>query len=297
MSAICEDLNMDALDARWGRPLETIVASLYYLELGCTDPAASAEFYRRAMEYVPEPQGDAIVCRAEDRRLVFVPGAPKTLVSAGFALPDVEELDRLRARIERAGHPFEEGATRLFERAILVRDPDGNQYALGLPHSAPAQETGTTALAARLQHVVMASQQPHRIVQFFIDVLGFTLSDDVLDEEGGVRTSFLRCSQEHHSFAVFLAPENRLDHHCYETVDWNMIRDWCDHMAEEHVRIEWGPGRHGPGNNLFMFIHDPDGNWVELSAELDIVAHDRPIGKWVHEQRTLNSWGQGLLRS
>ena len=61
--------------------------------------------------------------------------------------------------------------------------------------------------------------------------------------------------------------------------------------------MKWGPGRHGPGNNLFLFVHDPDGNWVELSAELEVVAPDRPTGTWPHEERTLNSWGSAPLRS
>jgi hypothetical protein len=56
-------------------------------------------------------------------------------------------------------------------------------------------------------------------------------------------------------------------------------------------------GRHGPGNNLFLFFHDPDDNWIELSAEIEFCAIDRPIGTWPHEERTLNSWGSGLLRS
>jgi catechol 2,3-dioxygenase-like lactoylglutathione lyase family enzyme len=127
--------------------------------------------------------------------------------------------------------------------------------------------------------------------------LGFTLSDIVVDGGGGIRTVFLRSSQEHHSFAVFQASENRFDHHCYEVGDWNDIRDWADHMAAARIPLKWGPGRHGPGNNLFMFVHDIDGNWIELSAELEIVAHDRPAGTWPHEERTLNSWGQGMLRS
>jgi catechol-2,3-dioxygenase len=76
-----------------------------------------------------------------------------------------------------------------------------------------------------------------------------------------------------------------------------VIRDWADHFAQARIPIRWGPGRHGPGNNLFIFIHDPDGNWVELSAELEQVQPDRPVGEWPHEERTLNLWGQGLLRS
>ena len=284
-------------DTRWGRPADTLLARLDHLEIGCADPAVTADFYARAMGYTLTQHAQGILAQAPDRRLVFVPGSPKTLVSAGFALPDLEELASLRERLEQAGWASSDGPTLLFRDAVTVHDPDGNRLVFGLPHETVPSAGADRTPPARLQHVVVASRAPAQIVRFFIDVLGFTLSDDVLDDEGGVRTSFLRCSEEHHSFAVFLAPENRLDHHCYETADWNAIRDWGDHMAAEHVRIQWGPGRHGPGNNLFIFVHDPDDNWVEISAELEVVGHDRPSGQWPHEQRTLNSWGQGMLRS
>lgn len=58
----------------------------------------------------------------------------------------------------------------------------------------------------------------------------------------------------------------------------------------------WGPGRHGPGNNLFAFIEDLDGNKIEISGELEII-HDRKIKKWPHEPRTLNLWGSAIMRS
>ena len=57
-----------------------------------------------------------------------------------------------------------------------------------------------------------------------------------------------------------------------------------------------GPGRHGPGDNLFFMVSDPDGNSVELSAEIEIVADNREMGDWLHEERTLNYWGKGMLR-
>ena len=44
-------------------------------------------------------------------------------------------------------------------------------------------------------------------------------------------------------------------------------------------------------------IRDPEGNWLEISAELEIITLDRPIGLWEHAEKTLNSWGQALLRS
>ena len=67
-------------------------------------------------------------------------------------------------------------------------------------------------------------------------------------------------------------------------------------LAAQHVKVE-GPGRHAPGNTLFPFIHDLEGNRLEISTELEIVAPDRPVGEWPHEQRTLNNWGSAPLRT
>ena len=282
----------------WGdRPSGCLTATLHHLVLGTPDPEAMARFYDRALGYKAERIDGLLVARAADRRLAFVEGEPKTLRCAGFAVPNIGELDRLRRRISDAGWPCESGFTAFFSDAVVVRDPDGTQLCFGLPRAEPEAEGAVSRRQARLQHVVMASREPEPIVRFYVEVLGFTLSDNVLDEQGGLRTSFLRCSAEHHSFAVFKAPREWFDHHCYEAADWNAIRDCSDHFSAEHIRLQWGPGRHGPGNNLFVFIHDPDGNWVEISAELEIVSHDRPLGEWPHEERTLNYWGQGLLRS
>jgi hypothetical protein len=57
----------------------------------------------------------------------------------------------------------------------------------------------------------------------------------------------------------------------------------------------WGPERHGPGNNIFIFTEGPDGNRIEISAELEVV-HDRPVKTWPHEERTLNLGGGGGLQ-
>lgn len=282
----------------WGnRPRDCLTATLHHLILGTPDLEATADFYRRALGYRAERIGEMLVARALDRRLGFVKGASKTLERAGFALPDAEELDRLRRRVRNAGCAFDDGPTQFFADAMSLRDPDGTQLSFGLARAAAAVEGEIACRPARLQHIVTASRDPERIVRFFTDVLGFTLSDNVLDEQRRLRTSFLRCSAEHHSFAVFKAPRDWFDHHCYEAADWNAIRDWSDHFSRERIRLQWGPGRHGPGNNLFVFIHDPDGNWVEISAELELVSHDRPHGEWPHEERTLNFWGQGHLRS
>jgi catechol 2,3-dioxygenase len=286
---------------RSARPDSCLTATLHHIVLNTPDPEGLADFYRRALGYRIETGPEGVIGYAADRRVRFVNGPGNSLACAGFALPDAEALSRLRSRLALADVTSSDGEDVFFEDAVQVSDPDGNQYKFGLLRPAVAsdalQEVASPLPPARLQHVVIASEQPEQIARFFTEVLGFTLSDDVVDERGGVRTSFLRCSEEHHSFAVFKAPRARFDHHCYETRDWNAIRDWGDHLAEERIKMTWGPGRHGPGNNLFFFINDPDGNWLELSAELEVVSHDRPVGRWLHEERTLNFWGQGILRS
>ena len=199
----------------------------------------------------------------------------------------------------RAGVSFEMIEMSGFEdRVVALTDPDGNCLRFGVARGVPDSHfLDVSDRPARLQHVVFASINVERLLSFFIDVIGFTLSDRVEASDGSLRTAFVRCSHEHHSLAVFAANENRLDHHCYEASDWLLIRDWADHFAKRRIPLKWGPGRHGPGDNLFLFVHDPDGNWLEISADLEHVADDRPVGIWPHEEYTLNTWGIGLLRS
>ena len=161
---------------------------------------------------------------------------------------------------------------------------------------AGAAESAADTLPGRLQHVVVATTRLDAMVAFYNETLGFLVSDWVREVSGEATTCFLRSDPEHHSFAAFRAPRAGLDHHAYETTCWNDIRDWADHFSGLHVRLEWGPGRHGPGNNLFFMVHDPDGSWVEISAELEHMPAEAAAREWPHEERTLNYWGQGFLR-
>jgi catechol 2,3-dioxygenase-like lactoylglutathione lyase family enzyme len=268
---------------------------LSYIEFGSPDPERLARFYADVFGATAERLDDRWLCRGPGRRLLFTGGAAKTLVSAGYAVADATALEGLATRLERGGVAAEAASADLFEPGALgFRDPDGNRTTYGVPRRDGAPPD---APPARLQHLVLGSTDAARMVDFYTGVVGLRESDRVLDEAGGLRTCFLRTDDEHHSFAVFQTSTNRLDHHCYELPDWNAIRDWGDRLAARRIPVKWGPGRHGPGNNLFLFFHDPDDNFVELSAELEVVAKDRPVGHWPHEERTLNSWGQGFLRT
>jgi len=181
----------------------------------------------------------------------------------------------------------------------VERLPDGNWLVAGrgrrLAFGLPRAESSGTGLTARLQHFVCATQRLPEMLEFYRG-LGMVESDRVLEGKE-LSAVFLRSDPEHHSFAAFRAPESRPDHHCYETTGWLDIRDWADRMGRLRIPLWWGPGRHGPGNNLFFMIEDPDGHKVEFSAELELMPKDMPHRTWPHEQRTLNLWGSAWMRS
>jgi hypothetical protein len=75
------------------------------------------------------------------------------------------------------------------------------------------------------------------------------------------------------SLAAFRAPKAGGDHHAYETTGWGDVEYWADHMASLNIKLWWGPGRHGPGDNLFMV--GSGRSEVEISAELEWVQISR----------------------
>jgi catechol 2,3-dioxygenase-like lactoylglutathione lyase family enzyme len=178
---------------------------------------------------------------------------------------------------------------------LCVVDPDGR--ALHFRLSNAEDEEAAAATDARLQHFAVRTPDPDALVNFYVDGLGFTPSDFVRDEEGILRAAFLRSDDEHHVLAIFRAAETRFDHFSCEVADWTALRDWADRMATTSVSLSWGVGRHGPGNDTFFMVTDPDGNLAEISAELEICAPDRPAGLWPHRPETLNRWGVAIMRS
>jgi catechol 2,3-dioxygenase-like lactoylglutathione lyase family enzyme len=268
---------------------------LHHLQFGSPDPARLANFAHTALEMTVHQSGEDWICCARDRVLVYSPGEARTLLSAGYAVDEPETLVALKERLIRHGVALEPARLNFFEDdAITFRDPDGNRMSFGRPKH---RDATAESLPARLQHLVLASTDAERMTKFYTEVVGLRVSDRVLDDEHKLRTSFMRTDGEHHSLAVFQADRCRLDHHCHETTNWNLIRDWADHFSEEGIILTWGPGRHGPGNNLFIFIHDPDDNWIEISAELETVGEEHPVGIWPHVERSLNMWGAAPLRS
>ena len=182
-------------------------------------------------------------------------------------------------------------------RSLTFADPDGNIVELHGPIDRSGEGGSAGALRpVRLHHVTFASAELQRMVDFYVEVLGFRISDTMGDEASGDVFTWLRCNEEHHTVAVVRADAAGLDHYALEVASWAQLGRWCDELAARGVPLTWGPGRHGPGNNLFAMFDDVDGRHLELSCEMerfwdDRASYARVPRRWAPAPTTVNLWG------
>ena len=270
-------------------------ARLHHFALKTEDPEVLADWYVRAMGYEKKTYGSGWILSGAERNIIILTGKKSEVAFSSYAVEDDSHLSNISEQFSAAECKIEKFSTPLFcDNAISITDHDGNVFVFGVPLEGRA---GCDQLPGRLQHIVFATTQLADQVSFFTNTLGFRKSDTVFDSDKDPTACFMRSDPEHHSLGLFRAPEARLDHFCFESTCWNDIRDWGDHFSEERIPIVWGAGRHGAGNNLFIFVEDPDGNKLEISAEIELMTWEQEPREWPHEERTLNLWGTAWLRS
>ena len=270
-------------------------AYLHHLCFESPNPEKLSDFYGKIMQMKPQSiGGNAWLCSGKNRQILIKEGMKNRLEFAAFSCRDEGGLNLLKERVKEEGIEVINLQPDLFQNdAISIVDQDGHNISFGL--SKPNMNA-ESVLNGPLQHLTFSTLNVEKFVDFYVGKLGFCISDRVLHSNGNLATCFVRSNHEHHTVACFKSDRIGVDHHSYEAGEWNVIRDWCDHFASMNIELMWGPGRHGPGNNLFVFVEDPDGNWIEISAELEVI-HDRPSKDWPQEERTLNLWGKAILRS
>lgn len=275
-----------------------IGARLHHLQLHSPDPGALAGFYARAYGMAAAPREGGWHCARPGCDLLIAPGPANRLGFAAFAFGNDAAVAAYRTRVA-ARIAVRENCSPLFaDQGFSVTDPHGNTIAFGRAAVADVAATPLPVPAPiRLQHFALRSTLPAELLAFYRDVLGFVVSDRVQDDSGRVRACFLRTDAEHHALAIFDSTESRHDHLSFETTGWAALRDWADQMGRLREPIVWGVGRHGPGNDVFFMVRDPDGNLAEISAEIEVCTPGRAEGLWPHEQRTLNLWGMALMRT
>jgi catechol 2,3-dioxygenase-like lactoylglutathione lyase family enzyme len=116
----------------------------------------------------------------------------------------------------------------------------------------------------KLGHLAFVVPDPKAFADFYGRVLGFRVSDWIADW-----FVFMRCGPDHHTVNFVRGKTTKMHHIAFELKDWAHIQTACDLLGAKNMPIIWGPGRHGPGHNVYTYHRNPDDQIVELFTELD----------------------------
>ncbi len=155
------------------------------------------------------------------------------------------------------------------EASAAVRDPDGN--VVWLLHGATfTEESHRARIVAprKLGHIVLNT--PRRaVLERFYASLGLRVSDRTARG-----MSFMRCNRDHHSLALCDSERTGVQHIAFDVVEMDSVMTALGALTREGTPCVWGPGRHGPGNNIFTYYADPAGVFIEYYAELEQVEEE-----------------------
>ena len=272
------------------------LAGLGHLGLSVRNLDAAVSFYTEVMglTYARRSGGHAwLGLGGSGHCLSLVEEEGPTLHHLAFALRPGQKVEQATDALRAAGIPITAGAAEPAPHGetIRVTDPDGQTVEIFEPTPEGLEATGPRLRPNRLQHVVLQTPEVERAARFYAEVLGFRVSDWM-----GPKFVWLRCGSDHHDLAIVYGAAAGLDHYAYEIADWNAIKQWCDLLWKHRIRLLWGPGRHGPGNNLFIMFPDPAGTRVELSCEMEQF-YDEGVAsqprEWHDATAALNLWGPG----
>ena len=141
-------------------------------------------------------------------------------------------------------------------------------------------------------HVVINSPDALRLVEFYTKTLGFVVTDAYEKE----LLTFLRCDQpQPHCIAISPAETAGLNHFALDCRDLDSVMRSVGRMQALGYTPIWGPGRHGPGGNIFCYYQDPDSFVPEFTCDvLQIADPDRWEPKeWPRIPINGNVWGTG----
>ena len=224
--------------------------------------------------------------------LQLIPGAITELDHIGLEATSLQALDEIRGRL------VGEETTLLSDRfsepglgtAIRFSAPSGHVFEVhdGMAVVEPADYNAAGVRPRKLGHVTVNAPQLTELQEFLERVLGFLPSDRL-----GADLVWMRCNADHHGLAIARASAG-LRHVAWELENWGYLEVIADHLMRNHLPLSWGPGRHGPGNNLACYHVDPVGVTHEHLCDLQQIYDDDWRGRdWEGVANWRNLWGAG----
>jgi hypothetical protein len=138
-----------------------------------------------------------------------------------------------------------------------------------------------------IAHVVINCENETKARAFYIERLGFKLSDEFRNAGAFIRTSIAR---EHHSFFTVQRAPTSLNHVAFYVTDFHELMLGGKAMMAKGWKTRWGPGRHKLGSNYFWYIHSPLGGAMEYTCDVDHVDDNWVPGQFDLTPDMTNIW-------
>lgn len=252
---------------------QAAVTRLQSVEFGVADIDRSTAFYEDVWALSPlERSGDAVYFRASgpDHHVVVLrPRSQPGLIRANLGAPDRATVDALFERVARAGGKPAAQPGALDEPGggygFTFHDIEGREFGIACDVASHRDGRPIENRPYKLSHLVVNGQETDASTAFFRDALGFRLRDQT------ARMNFLGCNADHHSVAITRAGSVTLNHVAFEVPNLDSLMRGSARVRRAGTPIEWGVGRHGPGNNIFAYFLDPNELPIEYTAEIQQV--------------------------
>jgi catechol 2,3-dioxygenase-like lactoylglutathione lyase family enzyme len=173
-------------------------------------------------------------------------------------------------------------------QSVVVADLDGRifEVVFGDAHQTNGESEKDTPI--RLAHAVLNAHDAAAAQAFLEAVFAFRLIDKT-----GIM-AFMNCNADHHSLAFGITDNDALNHIAFVMPNVDAVMRGGGRMKDAGHAIEWGPGRHGPGNNTFNYFIDPFGVVIEYTADVEQVDDTYEVGMptdWKWPVGRVDQWG------
>ena len=266
------------------------------VELQVTDRAAAVSFLTGPWGLVEVgTRGNTTYLRGTAARqyAIAVTSGPASAVISATFIGARAEVEATRDRVGKAGlkhGPWIEAFDEPGRGAgFYVSGPEGEPYRFIVEReAAPAAMAADHARPIQVAHVVFNTKDREAASRVLVDTFGFKVSD---------RTrvmNFLRCDELHHVVAYADSTQASLNHIAFEMPDTDSVLRGMGRLKDAGFASVWGPGRHGPGNNVFAYFVAPFGACVEYTAEVQRVDDSYRTGtpdSWKWPPGRTDHWG------
>lgn len=276
------------------------IRALSYVGIEATDLDAWADFSTDLLGMpATRESDDRLLLRMDERvyRFDIRRGDSDRLSWLGWEVASASALRDVEAGLQQAGIAFEQGSREdSRERAVVdfihFQDPGGNRLEVFYGQEADFRPLVLTRpmdgyLTGELGmgHAVVGVADYRKTVDFYLDVLGFRLSDTFKDF-----IAFLHCNPRHHSLALVGTDEPGLRHIMLETRSIDDVGLAID-IAKKRGELTRSLGRHTNDKAVSFYVETPGGweieyGWsgLQLDDEVAIVRQlAGPTSLWGHE--------------